>query len=1600
MMNLENIENISSVITFYANKTPNNIVVVLPKREITYERLENTIIKTTYFLVKKGLKEGDVVVIKSSNEYFVLIMMLSIARIGATTITIPSSTSKYLFEEIRSKIKAKFLFSEENIDLEKLEKSELFENNILIVEKPKSPYMLVLGSGSTGKKKLMPITHTQELYKMKISIQWLEATVKDRVGTFVNINFSIAKSIYLETFYVGGTIILFNKRDTLQSIYLKYKPTILHATVFHIKQFLDKLVTNTTYKLPLLKKLYVGGSLVSDYIRNQIVKKITPNLSVRYGINEVGTIAKVDYSINTQLSSVGKPLSGLEVQIVDSEDNILPKKTVGEIRIKSKGQIDSYLNDEQSTKIAFKDAWFYTNDLGKFTEDGELVHMGRADLMMIKNGINIYPIEIEQAMIKHKAVEDVAVMPVKSIFKQDIPVCAVVLNKEHKINENQLLRYSFEELGSSAPMRIVIIDNIPKNEQGKIQRIELKRKINMKLNTLKIIKWNYFYGANIYSKSSIITCQVSNIIYDFEILKKFMDIFPECFNKKDYSDIKEEELIGILLSTLAKYFINKYNACIEECGSRVENKNNIFWLGFYHLDVTKYAIRLVIGFFNKFLANNEIEISSFSLKPLEQLCSKYYTSSSQLIELAQRNSLPILYHLDKSASWQFGYGKNSRVFYHASSYEDSYHGVRVSLDKNESKKLLTIAGFPIAKSIVIKSISELRYAEMKIGYPCVVKPIRGAQAKGITVNIETYKELLEAYKYAKKSAFGKNPIMIEEFVKGDEHRLFVANGKLLAVGKKIPSYIIGDGKSTINILIDNLNTVRKNPNKNPIGFKEIKIDKYLMKYLLKKELNLNDIIEKDKKINLSEYGSLSQGGIPIDITGDVHTHIKLMAEQIAEITGIATMGIDFISTDITKSFKDNKSIITEFNHLPGLLFFDYIKNSNKIFLDTLNIGNGRIQIDVIISNKNMIKKIDDYYLDKELDICTGWVSNEKIYLGQLPLEIKKFSGWENVNMLLRHKKLERLLIICTDDDILIKGLPVNTIDNIYTYEENLKKDWKELISNYSNKVFEFDTIENLLETGLKRLNNQPINEKKSYDLFLNEKVFSLKIDKKSIPYNFDILDKWLKDILKINIIEHKKTNILVNKICYRILSLATTLFQSINIPIFSVGKIHKMYYDHKLKVYSIDITLDFINNIPDNVYKIILDRSIKIVIEYLNKDITDSNIQRLYRYIQNHVINLYKRVSGSGKSTIPILKEAYTLNIPYKHFGSGVYQLGWGSKSKLMDRSTTGFDSAIGAKMAQSKMITSNLVREAGFPAPQNELVSTKINALKEAHKLGFPVVVKPSDQDRGEGITIGIRNKEDLYKAFDIAKKSSCSKKVIIEKQVDGICHRIFISNGKLLYAVKRLPKGIFADGKNSIKELINSANYKEKKLPPWLKSEPYPLDKMTMLCLEEQGLKITDIPRENEFISLRDIESTRWGGTDEDVTQTIDQENIDIAISSARLFGLHVAGIDIISSDIAKPWYENNAIINEVNFSPLFGGGEISKKAIPKFLKEFISGDGRIPIYYFKQEFIEKAKELQNKKQKEGISCFLIESCKEQEKKVKAMLLNTTVDELIILE
>lgn len=223
-------------------------------------------------------------------------------------------------------------------------------------------------------------------------------------------------------------------------------------------------------------------------------------------------------------------------------------------------------------------------------------------------------------------------------------------------------------------------------------------------------------------------------------------------------------------------------------------------------------------------------------------------------------------------------------------------------------------------------------------------------------------------------------------------------------------------------------------------------------------------------------------------------------------------------------------------------------------------------------------------------------------------------------------------------------------------------------------------------------------------------------------------------------------------------------------------------------------------------------------------------------------------------------------------------------------------------------------------------------------------MVVKPADRDRGEGVTVAVGSDDALRHAVQHAL--AFSEQILIERMAAGVCHRVLVVRGKVLYTVRRQPVSVEGDGRRTVAECIQAANARQKSIPLWDRPPPHPSDDLARQALNRAGLTMDSILAPGAWGSLRPIESTEWGGRDEDFSATLHPDNVAIAIQAAALFDLDIAGIDIISCDITRPWHENGALINEVNPAPLLGASQSSLDTLPALMALLVPGRGRIPI------------------------------------------------------
>lgn len=296
------------------------------------------------------------------------------------------------------------------------------------------------------------------------------------------------------------------------------------------------------------------------------------------------------------------------------------------------------------------------------------------------------------------------------------------------------------------------------------------------------------------------------------------------------------------------------------------------------------------------------------------------------------------------------------------------------------------------------------------------------------------------------------------------------------------------------------------------------------------------------------------------------------------------------------------------------------------------------------------------------------------------------------------------------------------------------------------------------------------------------------------------------------------------------------------------------------------------------------------------------------------------RRTAFGPTTQALIDEARRRDIPVMRLGSqSLIQLGHGKYQRRIRASITGCTSSIAADIAGDKNLTKALLGESGIPVPRGAVVRSEEDGVREAKRLGYPLVVKPFNGNHGRGVTIGIADEAQLR--FAIARAQEHSRPVIIERCFEGKDHRILVVGGKLIAVAERIPAHVIGDGVHSIAELVEIVNKDPRRGDGHEKvMTRIRIDSHVTEYIGRSGLAPDSVPAAGDVVMLRATANLSTGGTAVDRTNEIHFDNAEIARRAAAVVGLDVAGIDFICPDITRSVRETGGGVIEVNAAPGF--------------------------------------------------------------------------------
>ncbi|MBT0607767.1 cyanophycin synthetase [Aequorivita echinoideorum] len=288
-------------------------------------------------------------------------------------------------------------------------------------------------------------------------------------------------------------------------------------------------------------------------------------------------------------------------------------------------------------------------------------------------------------------------------------------------------------------------------------------------------------------------------------------------------------------------------------------------------------------------------------------------STGSIVEEAEARGIPWI-RLNKYSLCQLGYGANQKRIQATVTSETSSIGVEIACDKEDTKFLLEQAEVEVPRGDIIGRESSLEEACRYVGFPLVVKPVGGNHGRGITVNIKNYEDALVAFHAAKNVS---QKVIIEKYITGEDYRLLVINNVLVAAAKRSPAHVIGDGKSTIKQLVDEVNKDPRRGYGHENVLTQITINDLTKTILSGKGYTEESVPKEGERVILKDTANLSTGGTAEDVTDIVHPSNVSMAERISKIIDLDICGIDIMTTDISQPLNETGGAVLEVNAGPG-----------------------------------------------------------------------------------------------------------------------------------------------------------------------------------------------------------------------------------------------------------------------------------------------------------------------------------------------------------------------------------------------------------------------------------------------------------------------------------------------------------------------------------------------------------------------------------------------------------------------------------------------------------------------------------------------------------
>lgn len=288
-------------------------------------------------------------------------------------------------------------------------------------------------------------------------------------------------------------------------------------------------------------------------------------------------------------------------------------------------------------------------------------------------------------------------------------------------------------------------------------------------------------------------------------------------------------------------------------------------------------------------------------------------STASLVKAAEERNIPWI-RLNRYSLIQLGHGKYQKRIQATTTSATGNIAVQLASDKEETSAILSDLGLPVPKQLLVYNTRQARRAAERIGYPVVLKPLNANHGRGVSINLKTSDEVHAAFEKAREHG---RTVLVESFIGGFDHRILVVNGELVAAAKRVPGHVVGNGKNTIAELVDEINSDPRRGVGHEKVLTRLEFDHQAERLLSKLGYTRETVPAEGEAVYLRSTANLSTGGTAIDVTDIIHPDNREMAVRTIAAIGLDIGGVDFLTSDISESWRVTGGAICEVNAGPG-----------------------------------------------------------------------------------------------------------------------------------------------------------------------------------------------------------------------------------------------------------------------------------------------------------------------------------------------------------------------------------------------------------------------------------------------------------------------------------------------------------------------------------------------------------------------------------------------------------------------------------------------------------------------------------------------------------